>query len=60
MALVRKEAGKRQDEVSRGVLPPLDDGSRIMLPPKKLGGRAGWAGDRVRKSNLSPFPPPLK
>lgn len=45
MALVRKEAGKRQDEVSRGVVPPLDGGSRIMLPPKNWGeaGRAGGA-----------------
>jgi hypothetical protein len=44
MALVRKEAGKRQDEVSRGVLPPLDDGSRIMKPPPKNWGegRLGW------------------
>lgn len=43
MALVRKEAGKRQDEVSRGVVPPLDDGSSIMLPPKNWG-EAGQAG----------------
>lgn len=38
MALVRKEAGKSQGEVSRGVMSPLEDGSRVILPPKKTGG----------------------
>lgn len=42
MALVRKEAGKSQGEVSRGVMPPLEDGSRFILPPKNWG-RAGQA-----------------
>lgn len=72
MALVRKEAGKRQDEVSRGALPPLEDGNRIMLPPKNWGeGRLGWrcladtlhlpeglGWGRVRKSDLSFAPTP--
>lgn len=42
MALVRKEAGKNQGEVSRGVMSPLEDGSRVILPPKNWG-RAGQA-----------------
>lgn len=42
MALVRKEAGERRDEVGISVGPPLDD-SRFMLPPKNWGeGRPGW------------------
>lgn len=74
MALVRKEAGKSQGEVGRGVRSPLEDGSRIMLPPKNWG-RAGQAErlevlgrhpklarglgvGKARESGLSPLPSP--
>lgn len=54
MALVRKEAGQKQGEVSRGVIPSPEDGSRVNAIPQNWR-RAGQAeGPEVLGRHLKP------